>query len=321
MSNFEDFFNMIASGGSLSLIDTQTFTESGVWTKPASAFLVRAVVFGGGAGGSSPGSAPYTSSVNPARSGSGGLINEKIFLASALKASENVTVGAGGIGGVGTGTTTILRKGTDGGTSSFGDLLFAPGGLAENASGALYDLTNFAEMYDVKRAFIYSLTALGDLKYGASASPASGADAPTNGTGAPTCGRRGIASGAGGAGGHYTNASSPWAASPGAGASYKKGLYSSEGGAAGAVQAAGVTGPDGSAGPDGDVSKGLGGGGGGGGAPGWGAANTSGGKGGKGGFPGGGGGGAGATASTTTYNGVDGGDGGDGAVYVETWGF
>lgn len=79
---------------------------------------VRCIGGGGGAGGAlaSPGQ-------SVAREGaSGGSYSESLLDASALGASESVTVGAGGTGGSGN------VAGTGGGTSSFGGFVIAPGG-------------------------------------------------------------------------------------------------------------------------------------------------------------------------------------------------
>ena len=99
-------------------VNTQTFTSSGTWTKPAGAVSVVVEMCGGGAGG--------TSSVGTSGGvgGSGGVYETLTFTAGELTSTVSVTCGAGG------------SAGSVGGESLFGafssdanSYLRAPGGI------------------------------------------------------------------------------------------------------------------------------------------------------------------------------------------------
>lgn len=113
------------------LLQTVYYTSSGTFIKANFANLraVEVEVLGGGGGS---GGMPLTnaSSRALAQSGGGGVWAKAFMLASALLATETVTVGAGGAGG----TTGTLDFGQVGGTSSFGSHISASGGPGGNSN-------------------------------------------------------------------------------------------------------------------------------------------------------------------------------------------
>ena len=95
------------------------YTASGTWTKPAGLKYVTVELVGGGGGGG--GSGPNAGGAGGG--GGGGGYSRKLIVTGTLGATETVTIGAAGIGGV-----TTLSGGT-GGTTSFGAHLSGLGGV------------------------------------------------------------------------------------------------------------------------------------------------------------------------------------------------
>lgn len=110
------------------LLGVQVVTSSALITKSAGAKKWKIRVLGGG-GGSSAAPATGTGQVSVSNGGGAGAYAEGIYDVSALS-SATVTIGSGGVGG-----TAISPYGGDGGTTSVGTLISAPGGKAGLPAG------------------------------------------------------------------------------------------------------------------------------------------------------------------------------------------
>ncbi|HIB6180123.1 TPA: hypothetical protein ACWXDF_004749 [Klebsiella pneumoniae] len=110
------------------LLGVQVVTSSALITKSAGAKKWRIRALGAGAGSSA---APATAAgqVSISNGGGAGAYAEGIYDVSALS-SATVTIGSGGVGG-----TAISPYGGDGGTTSVGTLISAPGGKAGLPAG------------------------------------------------------------------------------------------------------------------------------------------------------------------------------------------
>lgn len=110
------------------LLGVQVVTSSALITKSAGAKRWRIRALGAGAGSSA---APATAAgqVSISNGGGAGAYAEGIYDVSALS-SAKVTIGSGGVGG-----TAISPNGGDGGTTSVGTLISAPGGKAGLPAG------------------------------------------------------------------------------------------------------------------------------------------------------------------------------------------
>ena len=110
------------------LLGVQVVTSSALITKSAGAKKWRIRALGAGAGSSA---APATAAgqVSISNGGGAGAYAEGIYDVSALS-SATVTIGSGGVGG-----TAISPNGGDGGTTSVGTLISAPGGKAGLSAG------------------------------------------------------------------------------------------------------------------------------------------------------------------------------------------
>lgn len=106
----------------------RVITNSGMFTKSSGAKKWKIRILGGG-GGSSAAPATGTGQVSVSNGGGAGAYAEGIYDVSALS-SATVTIGSGGVGG-----TVISPYGGDGGTTSVGTLISAPGGKAGLPAG------------------------------------------------------------------------------------------------------------------------------------------------------------------------------------------
>jgi hypothetical protein len=253
--------------------DVQIFSTNGTWTKPAGAKNVNIQLFGagGGGGGGRKDSGTLVARSGGGAGGGGSYINITIP-ASALSASEPVTIGAGGAGGAGATVTGNGTTGTKGGDSIFN--LFTCLGGGSGAGGSSTGGSGGPGIMAANSGGNSSITA------------AAGKGAPNVSTSVADFGGAG-----GGAGGGLSITDAPFAGGDGGRAQ----ILNQAGGLGGAATGvAGAVGYTNSLATTGIFIVGSGGGGGGA------STTTSGGDGGAGGFPAGGGGGGGATISGTT---------------------
>lgn len=103
------------------LIGVQVFPSSGTYTPTAGMTFVIVKIQGGGAAGAGI-TVPSSGNASLGSPGGSGAYGEGKFLASAIGASQPVTIGAGG-------TAAAGAAGGNGGTSSVGSLISAPGGI------------------------------------------------------------------------------------------------------------------------------------------------------------------------------------------------
>ena len=117
--------NYLKEYSEIEILNTQIFTASGTWTKPAVSAndtLIVACIGGGGSGAAAKGN----SSEGSAAGGGGGGVDLRSFRIGDLAATVAITVGAGGAA---TSRTTLgANNGAAGGTSSFGADIVCTGG-------------------------------------------------------------------------------------------------------------------------------------------------------------------------------------------------
>lgn len=119
---------VICWGGPVRPVNVQSFDSSGVWRKPSDhQFTVARVFVLGAGGGGASGSNNDAAHGGSGGGGGGGAIAE--FPLAILPDEVDVVVGAGGVGGAGAPENSNGIAGGRGGSSAFGVLLSAYGGL------------------------------------------------------------------------------------------------------------------------------------------------------------------------------------------------
>ena len=116
--------------GVVATSNTELFEASGTWIKPVGlAFIIVELV--GGGGGSGGAALTGAAQASAGGGGGGGGYARKMILASALGATEAVTIGAGGAAGA-----AAAGTGGTGGTTSFGSHCSATGGTGGTGGNA-----------------------------------------------------------------------------------------------------------------------------------------------------------------------------------------
>jgi hypothetical protein len=282
---------LTATGGGGSVTNYQEFTSSGTWTKPSGCTFYYAEVIGGGGGGGGGRSGLVSTGRAGGGGGSGGTRVFRWGLIADLGATESVVIGAGGTAGASVTGQTNGGAGGSGGTSSFGSVLFAPGGGGGNGGGT--GTTSGG-----------TIGFRGNAAFGAGFAGAGGGTTATAGSTAGSIGAYGP--GGGGGGGSISTADALLAAAAGgSGSAINTSATTATtggGGAAGTAGGAGSVGTSASDGGGGGASSITA-------AAGAGAAGT---------FPGGGGGGGGAVLNGAGASGA-GAAGANGVVRIWCW--
>lgn len=303
------------AGGAVTTVDVITATQTGGsgWLLPTGAKSVHVICIGGGGGGGGGSRNTVSTAAGGISGGGGGGGRVEATIPATLIGTPgttriDVTIGAGGSGGLGQTAGSASTNGTDGGTTSFGSFVYALGGKLGTRGNTTVGGTNGSGAYVYDAAAPYERVSPyngGSASLITTLSIFQDTNAATGGGGGGAQGIAGVTPRPGNNGSPiYLNSS---------------GLTGSENNGGSSTTSANTAAGDGGDGTSRSGSGYCGGGGGGGGANNASTGTTGrGGDGGNGGTPGGGGGGGGASRSTSTRGG-DAGDGGRGEVIITVY--
>lgn len=161
----------IGGGGTLT-VNTQDFTASGTWTKPANAIWVEVTMCGAGETGNDG------SDGGPGSGGSAGKFAMKTFLASALSSTVSITCGA---------SQPFVTPSTAS-RSAFGTYLYAAGGEGNGFlnGGSATEINVLADLSGTEQVALFGAPSPnfgGSGNHGAGFGPGAGGNGAETGTG------------------------------------------------------------------------------------------------------------------------------------------
>lgn len=174
---YSDGSGLLSVGSAGSSIKVTKFTASGTWTKDAQCQSVTVICWNGGSGGGS-GRQGATTAAGGGGGGTNGAVLIMGGLASAFNATETVTIGAGGAGGLTKASATSDgNPGVTGGNSSLGSILVinpdnAAGGGGGGGTTTISIFNNYGQMWNLLYSTGASFTPNnGSLVRGSNAAP------------------------------------------------------------------------------------------------------------------------------------------------------